>query len=118
MLAQYLDLKDQFNAEGYVEFEISNYDYAVFQVTGLGSAFNVYSTIDSGAITGISDGSIITSTNYMNISVLNLADYKYISQVGDDGIYRIDVAGRYIRLGQPFDTNTATKLLVMLAKIS
>jgi hypothetical protein len=119
MLAQYLDLTDEFNANGLVKFETSSYDYAVVQIVGQGQTIYFNTTIDSGAIQGVTDGSILTSGNYYNAYATQLSDGTLVSNssVGGDGLYRINVVGRYIRLGGGPEAS-ATKILVMLTKIS
>ena len=117
MLAQYLDLTDEFNAnDGEVKFEASNYDYAVVQIVGQSSGISFLSTINSGAIQGVTDGSILTSGNYYNAYATQLSDGTLVSNSsGGDGLYRFNVMGRYIKLRSG---GTVTKLLVMLTKIS
>lgn len=120
MLAQYLDLTDLFNSnDGYVEFEMSNYDYAVVQPIGSNGDIQVFATLDSGAVTGVTDGSIYGSDNYVLISLLYLNDYKYYdTMAAGTKLFRIDVSGRYIRIGEPGTSRSVSKLLVMLTKIS
>ena len=80
MLAQYLDLTDQMQAEKFVQFEVSNYDYALVQIVGNEDNYNItfYGTIDSGAVQGVTDGNIFTSDNYVTITGLNLTTGTYI----------------------------------------
>ena len=100
MLAQYLDLTLQAQSEGFVEFETSNYD----------------GTLNSGAVQGVTDGSIYTSDNYVPITAVDLYSGNYTSSCdGTNGIFRFDVVSRYININPISD---ATKVLVMLAKIS
>lgn len=123
MLAQYLDLTNEFNHEsgvGYVEFEVSNYDYAIVQLEGLDEPALIKATIDSGAIQSVTDGNVLTSDNYFPIYVTSI--YDGIVQIGDtglgDGLYRIDIVGRYIKISSATNLSASGKLLVMLAKIS
>ena len=113
MVAQYLDLTDELAANGYAQFETSNYDYAVVQIIGNGGDMLFNATLDSGAVQGVTDGSIYTSDNYLTVGAIKLADNTYITTTSADGLFRFNLVARYIRL-----SGTADKLLVMLTKIS
>lgn len=117
MVAQYLDLTAQAQDEGFVQFEASNYDYAVVQIMiGSGDPVNFYGTLNSGAVQGVTDGNIFTSDDYVSITAVNLATGAYTSFCdGTDGIFKFDVVSRYIIISPCSD---ATKVLVMLTKIS
>lgn len=122
MLAQYLDLTEQFLSQenNIVTFEVSNYDYVFAQFVGLSLGIDFYSTIDGGAVEGVTDGSVLTADNFQYINGTNLSDNTQ-SQfiIGESGIYRFDVVGRYIRFQVRTDVGPSVdKLLVMLAKIS
>jgi hypothetical protein len=115
MLAQYLDLADQFNAqEGSVIIDVSNYDYCLIQP--IGTDVTLQSSIDSGDIQGVSDGSAVSATNFASVSALKMSDgVSYTTAAVNNEICRLSVVGRYVKLskGAPIE-----KLLVMLAKIS
>lgn len=116
MIAQYLDLTDEFNANGKAYVEVSNYDYCVIQVIDNGDSFKIFSTIDSGAEQGVTDGNVADSLNYQQISFLDLADNTYKTQTTSNGnfLLKVGVVGRYLQLGE---SGALQKLLVMLAKI-
>lgn len=117
MLAQYLDLTEEYNTNGSVYFETSNYDYAVVQfANSIGDGCEFYSTLDSGSYSAdnIFDPNPI---NWIQIVGTDLSDNSLINSFGNaDGIIRFDVVGRYIKLQSA--TPDVTKLLVMLTKIS
>jgi hypothetical protein len=127
MLAQYLDLKDAFN-NNYSEsmglysvvFEVSNYDYAVIQISGSDAGINLESTIDSGAIQGVTDGNALTSDNYFGVYKTIIGSGSVVDgtfMLGDDMV-RVDVVGRYIKLSSETVISPSGFILVMLAKIS
>jgi hypothetical protein len=124
MLAQYLDLTDEFansyNGSNYsVNFEVSNYDYVLVQFIGFLSEVSFKSTIDSGAVQRVTDGSALTSDNYVPAYATYLLDNSKVTVSPDNGVYRFDVVGRYIRLQNTAGLNPTTgKLLVTLTKIS
>lgn len=119
MLAQYLDLTEEYNnsANG-VKIELSNYDYCIVQIyNNVGDGIQFKSTLDSGAVQGVTDGNILTSANYQTIAGLDLFSNLLVDTV-TSGIFRIDVVGRYLNLYCDGGDTDVQKLLVMLAKIS
>jgi len=126
MLAQYLDLTEEFansfdgTTNTYsVKFDVSNYDYAVVQFVDFLSEVTFKSTIDSGAVQGVTDGNALTSTNYTTVYATYLLDNTKVTVSPSNGTYRFDVVGRYIKLTNTSGINLTTgKLLVMLTKIS
>ena len=118
MLAQYLDLTDEFNNnDGEVAFEASSYDYAVVQIIGQSGSMDFKSTINSGAIQGVTDGNILTSIIYSQAYATQLVDGALVtSSNSGNGLYRFNVVGRYIKLFKR--GASVNKLLVMLTKIS
>lgn len=124
MLAQYLDLTEEFNNNldesdhHFVIFETSNYDYALVQLVlaeGVTDFISAKSTLDSDAVTGVSDGSAVSSTNYSDIVGLNLSSNSFSIQIFNGIVYRFNLVGRYMKL---VGSTQAVKLLVMLSKIS
>jgi len=122
MVVQYLDLTDEFknsfNGSKYsAKFEASNYSYAVVQFVGFGSEVTFSSTIDSGSLQSVTDGNILTSDNYSEVVATYLLDNTLVSVTPDNGLYRLDIVGRYIRLENIAGLDEYTgKLLVMLVK--
>jgi hypothetical protein len=117
MIAQYLDLTNEFNGNGGVAYvETSNYDYCVIQTVGASVGLDVYSTLDSGAIQGVTDGNILTSESYQAISFTDLASLTDVGQLPINGICRIKLSGRYLKIEAP-SGGSITKLLIMLSKI-
>jgi len=124
MLAQYLDLAEELNA-GYnpitgeyeVVIDVSNYDYCLIQP--IGDEILHYSTIDSGAVQSVTDGSAITAINFTPVASLKLVDgVTYNTGVKSGEINRLGVVGRYIKIKKGTSPFPLTKLLVMLTKIS
>lgn len=117
MLAQYLDLTEEFNSNpvgNEVIIDVSNYDYCLIQPIGLD--VDIFSTIDSGAVQSVTDGNATTAINFTAVAALKLADgVTYLTEARDGQISRLAVVGRYVKIkkGSPI-----TKLLVMLTKIS
>ena len=121
MLAQYLDISNELssnNPVGAAYIDLSNYDYCVLQIANSGNTYDFYSTNDSNAITGVSDGNISSSTNYVQIGGLNLFSNTYETTTSVDGLWRFKVVGRYLKILYGGGGDTDVNAFIMLAKIS
>lgn len=120
MLAQYLDVTSELLSNNQSIIETSNYDYCLIQIAGnTGATYLFYSTIDSGAIQSVSDGSAVSSQYYVSSVAKNLTTgAPETGNGGSDGIWRFDVVGRYLKLAFDSGSQSGVKVLVMLAKIS
>ena len=122
MLAQYLDVSSNFVAggTGTAVVELSNYDYCVVQfVTLSGAAASFKTTLDSGAVQGTTDGNATLANNYLDVygvDITSSTNALVKSLASGSGIIRFPVVGRYLKIGGT--GCLATKVLVMLAKIS
>lgn len=116
MLAQYLDLIEEFNANnGFVIIDVSNYDYTLIQPIS-GTIDSVQSTLSSGAINGVSDGSAVSANGFSSaVGILVEDGVTYTSSISSDKIVRFGVVGRYLKISGDIGMKN---LLVMLAKIS
>lgn len=120
MLAQYLDISDVLGSGQDATIELSNYDYCVLQIAGgTGASYVFEATIDSGAVTGVSDGSVVSAQSFSAVGAINLSTQAYETQTnGADGIWQFGVVGRYLKLKFDAGTPSGIKAFVMLAKIS
>ena len=116
MLAQYLDVAPQINASGTFSYviDVSNYDYCLIQPIGV--SVTISSTIDGGAVQGVTDGNSNLATNFVATKALNVNDNATLtSTLSSTNTYRLGVVGRYVKITSGATIN---KCLVMLAKIS
>lgn len=115
MLAQYLEiLQSDRDANNNVTIDVSNYDYCLVQP--IGNSVTLSSTINGGAIQGVSDGSAISAGNFANAAGTLITNGTTITNTVPDGeIVRLGVVGRYVRINMG---NSVSKIFVMLAKIS
>jgi hypothetical protein len=120
MLAQYLDISDVLDSGESALIELSNYDYCVLQIAGgTGATYDYVATIDSGAITGTSDGNISSAQNFLPVGAINLSTQAYeTTNGGGDGLWQFGVVGRYLKIKFNAGTPSGIKAIVMLAKIS
>lgn len=114
-LQQILDRTLKFNSDGEVKLDIGGYDYCIVQVISPSSAVSFETSNDSNAIEGASDGSAVSSTNYLTVQGVNLATNANVSSLSASGSVRFGYVGRYLRI---FGTSaTVTKLIIRLFKI-
>lgn len=120
MLAQYLDISDVLGSGQNATIELSNYDYCVLQIAGgTGASYDYVATIDSGAVTGVSDGSVASAQNFSAVGAINLSTQAYeTTNSGADGIWRFGVVGRYLKIKFNSGTPGGIKAFIMLTKIS
>lgn len=120
MLSQYLDISQDLLDNNEAIIDLSNYDYCVLQIAGnTGASYNYFSTIDSGAIQGVSDGSAVSSINFTSTLSTNLSNNSIEnSNSGTDGLWKFNVIGRYLKIKFSSGTPNGIKALIMLAKIS
>ena len=133
MLAQHLDLTYDFNTAstytdplgsvitkpvGITYVELSNYDYCLVQFDGEGENL-CFTTLDSGAVQGVTDGNVKMSTNYVNVYGVDVSDNTnaLVNYVSKNRIVRFPVVGRYLKIGDG-TFPSANKVLVTLTKIS
>ena len=116
MVNTYLDLTSQLNTSNAAVVEVGNWDYAVIQAVSPTGTLSITATLDSGAVQGSTDGNWETSINYAAVQATRLSDGSSVTTIAATGLYRVPVVGRYLKIGGA--SAAATKLLVMLAKIS
>jgi hypothetical protein len=100
-----------------VKLDIGGFDYAVIQAPGASNDIAISSTNDSGDIQGVSDGSAVSSTNYVSVSGTELTGLNTVAFVGTNQLVRVQSVGRYLMLDGTADSVTVDKLLVRLYKI-
>jgi hypothetical protein len=134
MLAQHLDLTYDFSnpstytdplgnvinkPDGITYVELSNYDYCLVQIIKTeGVSVPLQTTLDSGAVQGVTDGNVKMSLNYLDVYGVDVtsATNDLVKAATDTNIVRIPVVGRYLKIGE--EGLKADKVLVTLTKIS
>lgn len=101
-----------------VKLDVGGYDYAVVQVIGIPVTVNFKHTNDSGAIEGVSDGSAVSSTNYVTLQGYDLSDGSLVTSIANDGIIRFESFGRFLSIEADGEPMSVGKLLVRLYKIN
>lgn len=115
-IQQTLDVTAQINATGRSISDIGGYDYAVVQLVSPTSTATFATTNDSGDITGVSDGSAASATNFIDTQGTNLNSGTAVTTLAASGEVKFTGVGRYLRIMGP--GLTVTKALIRLFKIN
>jgi len=70
---QVLDITADLNDNTICQLDIGGWDFAVVQLATVVGTWSFFTTIDSGDITGVSDGSATSATNFIAVQGTNLA---------------------------------------------
>lgn len=110
-----LDVTADFNADSSVKLDTGGFDYTVVQLVNPSGTVSFTHTNDSGDIESVSDGSAVSSTNYVALQGTNLATGTAVTSLAASGLVRFQYYGRYLQLAG--SSVTADKILVRLYKI-
>lgn len=111
------DVTTEFNQDGFYIADASNWDYLIWQFVGLGEfTLDIKATNDSGAITGVTDGFALTSTNYIEVQATDLSSGAGVTSIAGDGLFRVAQVGQFVKIGA--DDATATKVIIRYHKFS
>ena len=110
-----LDVTADFNANAAVKLDTGGFDYTVVQLVSPSTTVNFEHSNDSGDIQNVSDGSAVSSTNFVTLQGTNLASGAAVTSLAASGLVRFSYYGRYLKLSGT--SVTATKVLVRLYKI-
>lgn len=110
-----LDVTADFNADSSVKLDTGGFDYSIVQLVSPSGTVNFTHTNDSGDVEGVSDGSAVSSANYITLQGTNLATGTGVTSLAASGLVRFEHYGRYLQLAG--SSVTASKVLVRLFKI-
>ena len=113
---QTIDVTTDINADGRATLDVGGYDYAVVELVSPTSTATFASTSDSGDITGVSDGSAASATNFVTTQGTDLSSGSAVSTLAITGQVKFAGGGRFLRIIGP--GLTVTKGLVRLFKIN
>ena len=115
-VSQIKDLTTDINADGRAIIDIGGFDYAIVQLVSPTSTATFATSNDSNDITGVSDGSAASATNFIDVQGTNLNSGSAVSTLAASGIVRFGYIGKYLRIIGP--GLTVTKAVVRLFKIN
>lgn len=114
MLQTTIDATLFFNANNGVTIDTSGWQNVLIQVSGsISGTVNITGTLDSGGVTGVSDGNPLTATNFTAVTAINAANATGVTAIAAAGNYSISNPPKFIRIGGASAATTG-KLIVYL----
>lgn len=96
----------------YAVVDIGAFEHLTIQVIGLAGTCNIAGTNNGGAVTGVSDDSPATATDFNAVQAVNLTSGAAATAVTGTTLFRISpVSFKYLRLGDGA-TFAATRVLI------
>lgn len=111
-----LDITADLNNNSIWQGDIGGWDYAVVQLITPTGTFTFNSTNDSGDVTGSSDGSAISATNWIATQGTNLNSGSAVTTLAASGLVRFQSVGQFLQITGAGGA-TVTKAIVRLYKI-
>jgi len=115
MVTQFIDKSADFNADGFVNLDVSGWDYVVWHLVTPTGEVNFNTSNDGGAVTGSTQSNAVTAINFQPVLAINTATGVGATSSSGNGLFKVNVAGRYIQLIG--SSVTVSKLLFTLSKI-
>lgn len=111
-----IDITTDLNANSLATLDVGGWDFAEVQLVVPVGTFSFLTSNDSGAVTGVSDGSNVSATNFTAVSGINLATAGAVTTLAAAGIVKFPNLGQYLRISGAGGTVTAA--YVRLYKIN
>ena len=111
-----VDVTSDINADGRAIVETGGWDNAEVQLVSPTATATFGVSNDAGAITGVSDGSSLSATNFTNLQGTLLSDGSSVTTLAASGIVKFSNIGQFLRIMGP--GLSVTKALVRLYKIN
>ncbi len=112
-----LDITADLNSNSIWQGDIGGWDYAVVQLVTPTGTFTFNSTNDANAITGVSDGSNLSATNWIATQGTNLNSGSAVTTLAASGLVRFQSVGQFLQITGA-GAATVTKAFVRLYKIN
>lgn len=113
--SNYLDLTEEYNANGNVVLDVSLYTSGLVYFYNLSGSTDFLCTNDGGEEEGTVIGSPLTAKNFNAVRLLNLSTNVYDTKASGNSIFKFKQIGKYLKIGTT--GVTADKLIVQLQKI-
>ncbi len=109
-----------FNTQYNITLDLSGWDKTTIGVVApINGAINIYSTNDSGALLGVTQGNAKLATNFTPAEVTNVATHAITNSISAAGEYVYTVNAQFLRLQAVPPTNATNvyKLLFFHSKV-
>lgn len=111
-----IDITSDINADGRATLDVGGWDYAEVQLVNPTATATFQTSADSGAITGVSDGSAVSATNFIDVQGTNVNSGSAVSTLAASGIVKFNNLAQFLRVTGP--GLTVTKAFVRCYKIN
>lgn len=96
-LSTTVDISEKFIADGYYVADASNWDHIIWQFIGLSGAIEFFSSNDSGAITGVTDGNSLSATDFSIANFYDIATTNNVTSTASSGLFRSTHVGQFVK---------------------
>lgn len=112
-----LDATAALNNNSIFETDIGQWDYVIVQLVSPTGTFTFNSTNDAAAVTGVSDGSSVSATNWIAVQGTNLNSGSAVTTLAASGLVRFASVGQFLQISGAGGAQV-TKALIRLYKIN
>lgn len=112
-----IDITADLNDNDIATLDVGGFDYAEVQLVAPTGTFSFFTSNDSGAITGVSDGSAASATNFTAVTGTKLSDASAVTTLAAAGIVKFANLGQYLQITGAAAAQV-TKAFVRLYKIN
>jgi len=116
-IQQRLDITADLNNNSIWQGDIGGWDYAVVQLISPTGTFTFNSTNDANPITGVSDGSAVSATNWVACQGTNLNSGSAVTTLATSGLVRFQGVGQFLQISGAA-ASQVTKAFIRLYKIN
>ena len=114
---QRIDVTADLNNNSIWQGDIGGWDYAVVQLVTPTGTFTFNTTNDSADVTGVSDGSAISATNWIAVQGTNLNSGSAVTTLAASGLVRFQGIGQFLQISGAAAAQV-TKAIIRLYKIN
>lgn len=116
-IQQRIDITADLNDNDLCTLDVGGFDYAEVQLNTPTGTFSFLTSNDAGDLTGISDGSAASATDFTAVTGTKLADNTAVTSLAASGIVKFSNLGQFLRISGGAAAQV-TKAIVRLYKIN
>lgn len=114
---QRLEITEDLNNNSLATLDVGGWDYAEVQLVTPTGTFSFLTSSDANEITGVSDGSAASATNFTAVSGINLATATGVTSLATSGIVKFSNLAQFLRISGAGGAQV-TKAIIRLYKIN
>jgi len=93
-----IEITSDLNTNDIATYDVGGFDFAEVQLVSPTGTFSFFTSSDSGAITGVSDGSSISATNFNAVTGTKLSDNSAVATLAGSDTVKFSNLGQYIKI--------------------